>query len=302
MITVFICTYNRGSLIDATLYSIIEEQTLVPDEIVVVNGGGENDCEATLLKWQIKFPKLREIKTINKNLASSRNVGLPECKGDLILQTDDDARVFPDWVEKMKAAHRQHPEAGVIGGEVVDASGDSLLSKVADVTTFPRFKEVKEVRTVPGVNSSYKKAVIQKLGDYDTSLSRGEDVDYNWRAIQAGWKVLYLPEIKVYHVHRASWKGLLNQHYMYGRSYFEVRKKWPEMYCIYPRKVNNIKSLFKIGYFFIHPIVQAKNKIQEFHGSNFKKMLAFIAIVAIYYGWQFGVMSKMVKSKRNKNQ
>lgn len=293
MVTVFICTYNRGELIDATLQSIIKVQTILPDEIVVVNGGGEKDCSETLYKWQKQFPALREIKTENKNLATSRNVGLPQCLGDIILQTDDDARVFPDWIEKMTAAHEKYPEAGVIGGEVVDASGDSFLSKIADVTTFPRYKAIKEVRTVPGVNSSYRKKVIEQVGVYDTTLARGEDVDYNWRAIKAGWKVLYIPEIKVYHVHRATWKGLFNQHYMYGRSFYLVRKKWPEMYSPYPRKLNSLKQVAKGIYFLFTPIVQAWKKNSEVPVPVYQKPLAFVAISAIYYRWMKGVFESL---------
>ena len=35
-ISVFICTYNRGKLISGTLKSLINNQTIKPDEIVVV--------------------------------------------------------------------------------------------------------------------------------------------------------------------------------------------------------------------------------------------------------------------------
>lgn len=111
-ITVFICTYNRGNLIDGTLRSLIEGQTKKPDEIIVVNGGGENNCHATIEKWQRKFSELKEIKTKNINLATSRNIGLPMCNGDIILQTDDDAEPFSDWVERLVNEHKKHPEAG----------------------------------------------------------------------------------------------------------------------------------------------------------------------------------------------
>ena len=91
MISVFICTYNRGNLINGTLEALINNQTRYPNEIIIVNGGGENDCQKTLEKWQKEFSSLKIIQTKNKNLAASRNVGIAHCSGDLILQTDDDA-------------------------------------------------------------------------------------------------------------------------------------------------------------------------------------------------------------------
>ena len=98
---------------------------------------------------------------------------------------------------------------------------------------------------IPGVNSSYKREVIEQVGKYDLSLFRGEDVDYNWRAIQLEWEVLYIPDIKVLHIHRPTWRGLFFQHYMYGRAHFLVRSKWPEMYSPYPTKIDSIHSFIR---------------------------------------------------------
>ena len=297
-ISVFICTYNRGALIDGTLRSIIREQTLLPDEIVVVNGGGANDCAETIAKWQKEFPNLREIKTRNVNLATSRNIGLPQCKGDIIIQTDDDAEPFADWIERLVEEHERHPEAGVIGGDVVDASGKGLLFKIADATTFPHNRQVAEVRSVPGVNSSYKRAVIEQVGAYDTVMFRGEDVDYNWRAIQSGWKVLSFPDIKVYHHHRATWKGLFNQHYMYGRAYLLVRRKWKNMYCAYPRQLKTPRDFAKLGYFLMVPFIDGARKLKYVKGL-FSKIAAYPIIVAIGYNWHRGVMVQYFKERGN---
>lgn len=300
MVSVFICTYNRGTLIDGTLRAIIKGQTMPPDEIVVVNGGGVNDCAATIAKWQNAFPQLREIKTSNVNLATSRNVGLPQCKGDIIIQTDDDAEPFGNWIERLVEEHGRHPEAGVIGGDVVDASGKGLLFKIADATTFPHNKGVVEVRSVPGVNSSYKRAVIEQVGEYDTTMFRGEDVDYNWRAIQVGWKVLCFPDIKVYHHHRATWQGLFNQHYMYGRAYLLVRRKWQNMYCCYPHRIKTLRDILKAAYFTVVPFVDQARKLKYVKGF-FNKVVAYPIMVLIGYNWHRGVLTQyFIESKNGK--
>jgi len=275
-ITVFICTYNRGKLINGTLEALINNQTRNPNEIIIVNGGGENDCQEILKKWQKEFLSLKIIQTKNKNLAASRNVGLPHCSGDLIIQTDDDARPFPEWIDRIVEAHEKFPEAGVIGGDVIDASGNSFLSNLADATTFPHHDVTCEVRSVPGVNSSYKRKVIDHIGEYDESLFRGEDVDYNWRAIQKGWKILYIPHIKVMHVHRTTWRGLFHQHFMYGRAHYLVRKKWPEMYSHYPLVINSLWHVIKwIASWIYTPFLDAKNKAKRLnaHPNGFEILM-----------------------------
>ena len=232
-------------MIEKTLDSLIHKQNRKPNEIVVVNGGGRNNCQSVLKKWKKKYPFIKIIETKNINLSTSRNIGLPYCNGDLILQTDDDARPFPDWIEKIIKNHLVFKKAGVIGGEIIDNDGTTFLSKIADIVTFPKYDKICSVRSVPGVNSSYKKEVINQIGQYDQSLFRGEDVDYNWRVKEKGWHVLYVPEIKVRHIHRSTWKNLILQHYMYGKANYLVRKRWPEMYSPYPLHINNIYMFMK---------------------------------------------------------
>jgi GT2 family glycosyltransferase len=160
--------------------------------------------------------------------------------------TDDDAEVFPDWVTQMKKIHAEHPEAGGVGGAVLGADSDnSLLSRVADVATFSSPSEPGYVRTLPGVNASYKRTALQSVGLQDEALFRGEDVDFNWRFKKLGYEIYYHPDIKVFHHHRPDLKGFINQFFMYGRAYYLVRKKWPDMYCVYPHGIHTVKDILK---------------------------------------------------------
>ena len=118
--------------------ALIVDQSIKPDQIVVVNGGGENNCLDILIKWKKVFKELLIIDTINKNLSHSRNIGLVKCIHDLILLTDDDARPYPNWIENIIFYHQKYPKAGNIGGEVFDNQSVTFLSKIADVVTFPR--------------------------------------------------------------------------------------------------------------------------------------------------------------------
>ncbi len=277
--SVLICTYNRGLLIDKTLFALIKLQSRKPDEIIIVNGGGENDCRQVLNQWKKVFTSLEIINTKNKNLASSRNIGLNKCHGDIILQTDDDARPFPDWIEKIVKLHLKYPNCGVIGGRVIDASKRTFLSKIADISTFPSYSTVRKVRSIPGVNSSYKKQVINNVGKYDETLFRGEDVDYNWRVKLIGWDILYHPELKVKHIHRPTWKSLLYQHFMYGRAYYLVRKKWPEMYSFYPPSISSVSTFLKLiaSWTFV-PFLDAisKAKMLNTHPNGFEILTILI--------------------------
>ena len=85
--------------------------------------------------------------------------------------------------------------------------------------------------------------------------------------IQAGYTIRFDPTIEVYHTHRPTVKGFLNQHYMYGRAYVLVRRKWPEMYCIYPRGVSCLRDVLKGGHFFLGAIYQPLSSHEAHPGS-----------------------------------
>jgi len=259
-LSVLVCTYNRHELFVQALAALIERTIEKPDQIVIVNGGDKQTdvaIEGTKRKTEGSNIEIKLVKTVNKNLAASRNVGLPHCTGDIVAMTDDDAEVYPDWVTQMKRVHAEHPEAGAVGGAVIGAdSARDFLSRLSDMVTFVSPPNSSYVRTVPGVNASYKREVVERVGPQDEALFRGEDVDYNWRVKKLGYEVLYHPDIKVVHHHRPDLAQFLRQHYMYGRAYYLVRRKWPEMYCVYPHDFRKAKSILKAAHFFVAAFYQ----------------------------------------------
>ena len=235
-------------------------------------------------------------RTKNINLANSRNIGLEHCHGNLILLTDDDARPYPDWIEKIKKYHLKYPNSGLIGGDVISECNGSFLSKIADATTFPRYKSIRNVRSLPGVNSSFKMEVIKMVGKYDISLTRGEDVDFNWRVLETGWNITYVPNIKVKHFHRDSWLELCYQHYMYGRSYYLIRDKWKKMYSVYPHNLNSFKKIVKyISSWTYTPMMDAYIKSKNF--TNMKLLVIIMILKPILLKYKHASKTPSINSK-----
>lgn len=293
--SVLICTYNRPEMLSTALRALIERTTERPNQVVVVNGGNErSDCIVQAYQGRTNV-EVELVKTINKNLAASRNVGLPYCRGEIIAWTDDDAEVFPDWVTQMKRIHAEHPEAGGVGGAVLGAlSNTSLLSRIADLTVFSSPPVPGYVRTIAGVNVSYKRKILEEVGLLDEILFRGEDVDFNWRIKKLGYEIYYDPTIKVIHHHRPTLRGLMNQFYMYGRAYYLVRQKWPEMYSIYPR-TPDLKGLKKGGYFLLSTLVEPICFTKQIPSWQ-EKFIALPLIGVCHLSWKMGII---IQSLRN---
>src|SRR5215813_5286080 len=179
MFSVLICTYNRHEMLHMALKALVDTTIEKPDEVVVVNGGDERADQVVSEFSARPAIRMRLVKTVNRNLATSRNIGLGVCTGDIVAMTDDDAEVFPDWVMQMKRIHAEQPDAGAVGGLIIGANSDhDFISRLSDIVTFPPTPGPRRVNTLPGVNVSYKRAALDKVGPQDETLFRGEDVDF----------------------------------------------------------------------------------------------------------------------------
>lgn len=286
-VSVLICTAGRPELLDRAIESLVRG-TRVPDQLVVVNGG-DDEANQVVARHAPSFPEVVLLQYPNRNLAASRNLGLPHCRGEIVAMTDDDAVVSPGWLEAMVRVHEEDPATGAIGGPVEGAGGDRWLSRVADLVVFPHFDSRRRVRTLPGVNVSYKRAALEAAGPYDESLFRGEDVDLNWRMVRQGAHLLYDPAVSVRHAHRASILGLLEQQWMYGRAYVRVRRKWPDLYSVYPRRLRSPRDYAKLAYcvlaIILHPLGVAR-RMDTLTGAA----SAYPLLVAHHVAWKLGML------------
>lgn len=298
-LSVLIATYNRPELLTQALEALTTHTHEKPEQIVVVNAGDErtNRVVQYFMTTNKNDLEINLVRTVNRNPAANRNVGLPHCHGDIIATTDDDAQVFPSWVTLMKQAHRDHPEAGAVGGPVIGTPTNSLVARAADLITFPDWPQPRYVRTLPTVNISYKREVVQTVGKFDEKLFCGEDVDYNWRVQRLGYKIYFDPQLRVYHQHRPTLNAFLNQHHRYGKAYYLVRRKWQDMYCVYPRQIRRLRDGMKALNFVAALIYEPFRSTQKV--SSLKTRLGLIPLLFLAeLAWKSGMVEQARKTSK----
>jgi GT2 family glycosyltransferase len=290
-VSVLICTYNRHELLHQAMTALVDHTDEKPDEIVVVNGGDEQADEVVESFYGKYGIDIKLLKTVNINAATSRNIGIEHCTGDIVAITDDDGKVFPDWISQIRRIHMEQPDAVAVGGSVLGINSEyNLLSRVADVVTFPLPKEATdEIRTIPFVNATYKREILNVVGKLDETLVCGEDVDFNWRIKRKGYRIFFHPDIQVLHHHRPSLRGMIRQHYMYGRGYYLVRAKWKDIYSVLPGELKTAKDWLKGLHFFVNVIY--KPLLQAFALQRWQdRILALPVMYALYITWKIGIV------------
>jgi glycosyltransferase involved in cell wall biosynthesis len=118
-VSVAICTWNRAGLLDQTLTQM--NGLVVPAdvdwELLVVNNNCTDDTDEVLAHHHDRLP-LRRLCEPASGLSHARNAAIRAVRGDLILWTDDDVLVDPNWLAEYVAAARAWPEVSFFGGTI----------------------------------------------------------------------------------------------------------------------------------------------------------------------------------------
>jgi hypothetical protein len=144
------------------LDSIHDHAQELDAEILVVDGHGSG-LPADIAT---RYPQVTPIRIPGASIFQMRAHAMLRARGELIAVTEDHCRVASDWCRQIIAAHRDWPDAAVIGGVVENGSPDRLLDWVHFVAVNGRSMppvpngEHREVTFQASV--SYKRAVLPR--------------------------------------------------------------------------------------------------------------------------------------------
>jgi L-malate glycosyltransferase len=117
-ITVLLATCNRSDILREVLESYCRLLNPEPWKILVVDNGS-TDATRTMVESFISRLPIAYIFEPRPGKTVAVNAGLAEIKGDLLLFTDDDAPVCPEWLESYRRAAHEHPDHDIFAGPVV---------------------------------------------------------------------------------------------------------------------------------------------------------------------------------------
>jgi glycosyltransferase involved in cell wall biosynthesis len=111
VVSVVVPTYERASLIEASVASLLA-QTGVDFEVVVVDDGSTDDTQARL--GRIVDPRLRVIAAPHGGVAAARNRGVAACRGRYVAFHDSDDEAMPGRLARPVEVLSSHPELGLV--------------------------------------------------------------------------------------------------------------------------------------------------------------------------------------------
>lgn len=207
-----ICTRNRAGQLTNLLSSISRAVAAVPEhtfDLTLVDNGSTDATADVFESWAHTAPiKAVRIYSERVGLAASRNVGIRTATGDILIFTDDDCVLSPEYCADMVACFSRNFQPRILGGRV--ELGD-VTDAPFTIKTSPTSARL-EGATHPGgfvlgCNMVVPRAIFAEIGVFDERFGAGarylsgEETDILYRAHRAEIPVEYVPNMAVYHFH-----------------------------------------------------------------------------------------------------
>lgn len=216
-ITVAVCTWNRAALLDRTLARM--RDLVVPPgvtwELLVVNNNCTDDTDAVVARHADHLPLCRLLET-KQGHSNARNCAVRHARGELLIWTDDDVLVEPDWLAQHARAAQAFPDAGYFGGTVdpwfecepprwITRNLDRLEGVFAIRRLGPELRPLADAEQVFGANLAFRTHLLRET-EFDPTLGRigsgmlsGDETTLIARLREKGWSGVWVGPAKVKH-------------------------------------------------------------------------------------------------------
>ena len=227
--SIIVPVYNRPDEVDELLDSLTR-QAYADFEVIIVEDGSSVSCKEVCDKYADRL-SLRYFMKSNSGPGQSRNYGAERAEGSYLIILDSDV-VLPDaYLSAVDAELTDNP-CDAFGG--ADASHPSFtpVQKAISYTMTSFFttggirggKKKLDKFYPRSYNMGIRKEVYAELGGF-SKMRFGEDIDFSYRIVEAGYKCRLFPEAWVWHKRRTDLKKFFRQVYNSGIARINLAKR-----------------------------------------------------------------------------
>ena len=229
--SIIVPVYNRPDEVDELLDSLTR-QSERGFEVIIVEDGSAVTCQKVCQKYATALD-IHYYQKPNSGPGQSRNYGAERASGDYLLILDSDVVLPETYIEAVTKELEKAP-ADAFGGP--DSSHPSFTptqkaisySMTAFFTTGGiRGGKKKLDKFFPrSFNMGVRREVYQKLGGF-SKMRFGEDIDFSYRIVEAGYKTRLFPTAWVWHKRRTDYRKFWRQVYNSGIARINLTKRHP---------------------------------------------------------------------------
>ncbi|MFB3828916.1 MAG: glycosyltransferase family 2 protein [Bryobacteraceae bacterium] len=250
-VSVTIVTYNSGRFIKRCLDSVLA-QTHPRVEVVVIDNASTDGTVDILEQFEGRCRIIYNQENIG--FAAAQNQAIALTRGAWILTLNPDVLLLPDFISRLVTAGQFDPRIGTVCGKLltmtprfeipatprVDSTGIYFnpmlrhLDRGSQEVDNGHYRQYEFVFGATAAAALYRRAMIEDISfdgeffDSDFFVYR-EDADVAWRAQLMGWKCLYVPVARGYHVrtvlpgNRRALSPVINMHSVKNRYLMRIK-------------------------------------------------------------------------------
>ncbi|MCL4338141.1 glycosyltransferase [Patescibacteria group bacterium] len=218
MISIIIVVKDDLSICRTLKQLTIISKTENAEIIVIDSSKGKLDFlrnKFSNVKWlSFSHKKRKEI-----TIPEQRNLGLKTSIGSTIIFIDAGCSIKKSWLKELIQPLQDKKEYIVYGATKIVGSvwtQEKFLTKIYHRGYLSE---------APTNNLAVRREVFNKIGLFDESFEYGSDVDLCWRAIEKGYRILYLPKAIISYLD-TSFLHDVRRSFMYGRARIRLYKKY----------------------------------------------------------------------------
>ena len=231
--SLIIPVFNRPDEVDELLASIAT-QTVGDFEVIVVEDGSTVPCKQVVEKYAGTLP-VAYLPKKNGGPGPARNYGVEHAKGDYVIILDSDCVLPQGYLAAIERELDGHP-CDAFGGP--DAAHESFtpVQKAISYSMTSFF-------TTGGIRGGKKKGAMDKFypRSFNMGMRRdvylklhgfskmrfGEDIDFSYRIVEAGYSSRLFPEAWVWHKRRTDMDKFFKQVFNSGIARINLTKRHP---------------------------------------------------------------------------
>lgn len=147
------------------------------------------------------------------------NQAMAATDGDIVVFLNSDCTPRDEnSLARLTAALEAEPEAAAVFGRQ-DPRPDCHLLQIKDTEeTYGDGSRQRYWRHCFSMASSAIRRRAWEQMPFSEAIQYSEDIDWTWRARQAGWKIIYAADSGVFHSHNYTWSQFRRRHYGEGRA------------------------------------------------------------------------------------